>query len=401
LSVKILLINDYATPTGGAELLTFALRNQLRERGHEARIFASSARPGGEASFADYECFGTTTALAPVLQVANVWAFWRLRQVLATFRPDVVHVGVFLTQLSPLILPLLRNIPSVYQVHWYRPICPVGTKTLPDGSACYVPAGAVCYHNRCLPLRHWGTRMLQLKLWRHWRRVFDCIVTNSEVARRRLVTEGLSPIEVVWPGVPEQPMRPPLVFPPTIAFAGRLVQQKGTDVLLRAFARVVAHVPEARLLLAGDGPERKALQELSATLGVSARVCMLGHLSRPEMERHLASAWVQAVPSRFAEAFGLVAIEAMMRGTAVVASAADGLREIVKDGQTGMLVPPGDVDAFAEALLVLLQDRELAERVGKAGRKVALERFREETYLDRFIQVYQTLRHDTERTYGN
>jgi len=399
--MKILLVNDYATPTGGAELLTFTLRNQLCERGHEARIFASSARPGAGLSFADYECFGTTTALAPVLQVANIWAFWRLRQVLATFRPDVVHVGVFLTQLSPLILPLLQNLPSVYQVHWYRPICPVGTKTLPDGSACHVPAGTVCYRNRCLPLRHWGTRMLQMKLWRRWRLVFDRIVTNSEVARRLLVAEGFGPIDVVRPGVPEQPMRPPLAFPPTIAFAGRLVRQKGVDLLLRAFARLVTHVPEARLLLAGDGPERKSLHELISTLGVSSRVCMLGHLSRPELERHFASAWVQAVPSRFAEAFGLVAVEAMMRGTAVVASAADGLMEVVEDGQTGVLVPPGDVNGLAEALLALLRDRELAERMGKTGREVALEHFREETYIDRLIQLYRLLCQNTAHTYGN
>src|SRR5262249_13047462 len=105
--MKILLVNDYATPTGGAELLTLALRSGLRERGHDARLFASSARPGGNSSFADYECFGTTSLLRTPLQIVNPWAFWQLRRVLPPVPPGVVDVGGFFFQPSPLILPLL------------------------------------------------------------------------------------------------------------------------------------------------------------------------------------------------------------------------------------------------------------------------------------------------------
>jgi glycosyltransferase involved in cell wall biosynthesis len=389
--VKILLINDYATPTGGAELGVLTLRDGLRQQGHDVRLFASSARPGAEESFADYECFGTTSRFRTLLQTANPWAFTRLRRVLAEFRPDVIHVRIFLTQLSPLILPLLRDVPSLYHVVWYRPICPLGTKMLPDGTACQVPAGAVCYRNHCLPLRDWLPLMLQMKLWRRWRDAFNLIVANSEAVRGRLIAEGIEPVEVVWNGVPIQPSRPPLSSPPTVAFAGRLVREKGVDVLLRAFAKVEPHTPDVRLLVVGDGPEREALGRLIIDLGISSSVSMLGHLPRPEMERDFATAWVQVVPSRWAEPFGIVAPEAMMRGTAVVASASGGLAEIVQDSQTGFLVPPGDAGALAEALLKLLQDRELAEQMGKAGREVALARFNEQTYVDRFVGLYQTL----------
>jgi glycosyltransferase involved in cell wall biosynthesis len=130
---------------------------------------------------------------------------------------------------------------------------------------------------------------------------------------------------------------------------------------------------------------------LIADSGLSANVFFLGHLPRADVERRFAAAWVQVVPSRFAEAFGLAAAEAMMRGTAVVASASGGLPEIVRDGQTGFLVPPGDTQALAEALLVFLRDRALAEQMGKAGREVALAHFREETYIDKAVQLYQTL----------
>jgi glycosyltransferase involved in cell wall biosynthesis len=342
-------------------------------------------------SFADYECFGTTSRFRTLLQTANPWAFWQLRRVLVEFQPDVIHVRIFLTQLSPLILPLLRDVPSLYHVVWYRPICPLGTKMLPDGTACQVPAGAVCYRNHCLPLRDWLPLMLQMKLWRRWRDAFNLIVANSEAVRRRLIAEGIEPVEVVWNGVPIQPSRPPLSSPPTVAFAGRLVREKGVDVLLRAFAKAIIQMPEARLLLAGDGPERGHLERLVADLKLADNIAMLGHLPRQEVERHFAQAWVQAVPSRWEEPFANAALEAMMRGTAVVASDSGGMVEMVRDGQTGLLAPPGDVDALAKALLLLLQDREVAERMGKAGREVALAHFSQAACVDKFIYLYQAL----------
>jgi glycosyltransferase involved in cell wall biosynthesis len=298
---------------------------------------------------------------------------------------------MFLTQLSPLIMPLLKEVPSLYHVVWYRPICPLGTKMLPDGTACQRPAGAVCYRNHCLPLRDWLPLMLQMRLWRHWRHVFNLIVANSEAIKRRLVAEDIEPVEVVWNGVPIQPQRPPLTSPPTVAFAGRLVREKGVDVLLQAFAKVVTQIPEARLLLAGEGPEQEHLNRLLADLGLSSSVSTLGHLPRPELEQHFAAAWVQAVPSRWAEPFGIVAAEAMMRGTAVVASSSGGLVDIVRDGETGFRIPPDDASALAEALLRLVRDRELAEQMGRAGREVALAHFSEATFVDRFVELYQTL----------
>jgi hypothetical protein len=118
-------------------------------------VFATHVRLSGGESFADYECFGTTSRFRTLLQTFNPWAFAGLRRVLAEFRPDVVHVRMFLTQLSPLILPLLRDLRSLYHVIWYRPVCPLRTKVLPDGTACHDPAGIACSRHRCLPLRDW------------------------------------------------------------------------------------------------------------------------------------------------------------------------------------------------------------------------------------------------------
>ena len=94
--MKVLLINDYGTSTGGAELLTISLRDDLRALGHDARLFATTARPNNALSQADYHCLGTLGSWRIALQTANPWAYWKLRQVLREFQPDVVHVNLFL-----------------------------------------------------------------------------------------------------------------------------------------------------------------------------------------------------------------------------------------------------------------------------------------------------------------
>lgn len=389
--MKILLVNDYAVPQGGAEILILTLRDALRKRGHDARLFASNAGANGSRNLADYTCRGTTSRFRTLLQSANPWAAMELRRVLAVFQPDVVHVKMFLTQLSPLILPLLRRVPSLYHVVWYRPICPLGTKLLPDGSSCYSPPGAVCYRTGCLSLREWVPLMFQMKLWRHWRGVFDLVIANSEPVKCRLLAEGIRPVEVVLNGIAPRPPRPPLSDRPTVAFAGRLVREKGVDVLLRAFTKVLPQIPEARLVVCGQGPEYAHIERLTAKLGLARSVSLLGFRSTDEVAQLFREAWAVAVPSIWEEPFGHVAIEAMMNGVAVVASSSGGLGRIVRDGQTGFLVPPGDANALAAALLRLLGDRGLAERQGQAGYNLAIAEFSETQMVDRFLQLYGSI----------
>ena len=136
---------------------------------------------------------------------------------------------------------------------------------------------------------------------------------------------------------------------------------------------------------------RERLAALAAAPSLAGGVSMLGHLSRDHIERRLASAWVQVVPSRWAESFGLVAAEAMMRGTAVIASQVGGLGEFVRNGATGLLVQPGDDRALASALVTVLRDRSLAEEMGRRGREAALAELSDEVCLDRFVALYHEM----------
>ena len=389
--MKILLVNDYGTPDGGAEIATLSLRDGLRRRGHEVVLLATDAR-GNVPSQADIECAGGAAGYrGRILQTANFSARRAMRRTLAEFEPDVVHVGLFLTQLSPLILPLLRAVPSVYYAHWLRAICPTGSKQLPDDSTCSSSAGVACYRSGCVPLRDWLPLMGQMHMTRRWRDTFRRVVANSEATRTALEAGGFTNVSVIPCGVPTTaglaaPGGAPLGGEPVACFSGRLTRQKGVHVLLAAWRRVRDALPHAQLLVAGDGPERTAL-EATAPPGVT----FLGAVPHAELHRATESAWVQVVPSSGFEGLGLAAVEAMMHGRAVVASRIGGLGEVVQPDVTGVLVEPNDATGLATALIALLGDRGRCERLGARGREVAERSFSQDTYVDRLVALYEGL----------
>ena len=130
--MRILMINDYGRPAGGAELQMLALRDGLRARGHAVRLLASDAElVPGHPLLADRAVPGRTDRLQAAAIVANRAAARAVRAELAEYAPDVVHVRMFLWQLSPLILPALRDVPVLYQAAVYKAICPNGMKLLP------------------------------------------------------------------------------------------------------------------------------------------------------------------------------------------------------------------------------------------------------------------------------
>lgn len=384
--MRILLVSDYATPAGGAEIVTRQLRDGLRARGDDVRWFASTGQQEIAGSEADEECFGTVGRFRTLVQSANPAAWSGLTRVVRDFQPDVIHVGMFLTQLSPLILPALRGRVSVYYAHWLRAICPTGSKLLPDDTRCTARAGRACCSHGCLPLHDWLPVMAQMHLLRRWRHRFTRIVANSAATRGALQADGFPVSDVIPCGVEPSRVSAAFADAPTAIFSGRLTRQKGVHVLLDAWASVTRDLPAARLLIAGDGPERATLQHRAPP-----NVEFLGQLPPRELERIASAAWVQVVPSIGFESFGLVAVEAMLRGHAVIASRIGGLPELVEPSGTGMLVEPGDAAELAAALCTLLRDRAQCQRLGFAGQRVAQTRYTIDIHVDRFVALYREL----------
>lgn len=155
---------------------------------------------------------------------------------------------------------------------------------------------------------------------------------------------------------------------------GRFTPSKNQRVLLEALPGLVERFPGLRMDFFGDGPLKGACERLAAELGVAEHCTFHGYAPLPVVMPALARAAVCVVTSH-SEALGYVGIEAQAVGTPVVASGVDGIREVVADGETGFLVPPAEPAAFTEKIALLLSDRDLRERFGRAARQRFLEIF--------------------------
>ncbi|HSR00113.1 MAG TPA: glycosyltransferase [Sphingomicrobium sp.] len=182
----------------------------------------------------------------------------------------------------------------------------------------------------------------------------------------------------------------------TILHVGRLVEKKGTALLLASLARTRAVHPKARLVIIGDGPLRSSLEDLSGQLGLGEAVRFLGARPSSVVTEWMRRAAVLAVPSltaRDGDAEGLpnVAVEAAASGLAVVGSDHSGIPEAIADGRSGFVVPQGEVEPLAARLIELLSSSDLRRSMGAAGRSLAEARFDRDVQAEELERLYDSV----------
>jgi glycogen(starch) synthase len=173
---------------------------------------------------------------------------------------------------------------------------------------------------------------------------------------------------------------------PRLLCLGRLQTQKGFDLALSALPAVLDRFPEVRLTIAGDGPERAALERGASELKLTGFVDFIGWVSPDKVPELINTATIVLMPSRW-EGFGLVALEAGLLARPVIATRVGGLPEVIADGETGILMESENSRALADAIMLLLADPEKAARIGQAARRRAQELFS----WERCVAAYDTL----------
>lgn len=218
---------------------------------------------------------------------------------------------------------------------------------------------------------------------------FDVIVAVSKQVQRFLIEsygvnrKNLCVIPNGWGGMPLPPSPP---AQPTVVTVGNFRPEKGHGVLLFAMAQVANKIPEARLVLLGDGPLRPILEAQADRLGLATNVKFLGR--KQDVWPHLSGSHLFCLPS-FSETAGIAAMEAMAAALPVVASEVGGLPELIgKDA--GLLVPPGDIDALADALIFLLDHPHDAVLMGQAGKRRAAD-YSARAMVERYCTLFERL----------
>ncbi len=203
------------------------------------------------------------------------------------------------------------------------------------------------------------------------------------------IPHGVDLAELAAPA-PRPPDLDPAIRPGGyVLYLGRWRIQKGVDVLLKAFSLLRPEPPE-RLVIAGEGRDGAEFEDLARSLGLGDRVRWVGWAEGALKTYLLQNATCTVVPSRVAEAFGLVVLESFAAGRPVIATAIPGLGELVQDGETGMVVEPDSPRSLARALRTVLSDRGLAERLGAKARRFAGD-YGLETMARKHVDLYQEL----------
>jgi glycosyltransferase involved in cell wall biosynthesis len=375
--MRILLVgNHWTSGPGGAETVLVLSADLLRAAGHEVVPFAAAEVQTLATPVRDR--LPPPAGRSARTGFGQAWAgTWSLRsyralvEVIDEVRPHVAHVHHVFEWLTVSVLDALRRrrVPTVMTLHDYKPVCP-NYRLFTEGTPC----------TRCLTGRYQEVvrhRCLEGSRWRSVAAAADAYVSRarglysrvdhfvspSAFLRDRVVDGGLPADRVsVLPNpvvaAPSPRGRP--TGPPVVVYASRLVAEKGVDCLLDASRSFAAGT---RLRMIGSG--RMASQVRARVAAERLPVDVQGPLPPTDVAEHLREAAVAVLPALWWENCPMAILEAAALGVPVVASDVGGIPELVTNGRTGLLVPPGDPDALAGAVNRLVDHPESAARMGR------------------------------------
>jgi glycosyltransferase involved in cell wall biosynthesis len=390
--MKLLVYSHFFAPSvGGVETIVLSLSRGLAELrdstgAPQFEITLVTKTPAG-----NYEDSGQPFR---VIRKPGYVQLWRLIR-----ESDVIHVAG--PALAPLFLAWLSRKPFVIEHHGYQATCPNGLLFHhPSNSICrgHFLAGNYRECLNCNAKSEGSARSFWLLLsafLRHAasRRAATNIAPSGYVAARQslprttIIVHG---IEDPYAGIDQIETAQP-ANRNKFAYLGRLVVEKGLSVLLEAARLLRAEGHDIDIVLIGDGPDRPRLEEKIKALGLEKTVRITGFLTGEVLDQVLREVDALVIPTTMEETAGLAAIEQMMRGRLVIASAVGGLGEIV--GDAGLTFPPGDATALAVAMKTAIQHPDLVNSLGQRARDRAYTLFLRARMIENHVSVYRDVAH--------
>jgi glycosyltransferase involved in cell wall biosynthesis len=402
--MRILLVNKYWRPFGGVETHVAAVTRVFEDLGHEVVPFGMRDPRNIETPYSRYfvppaemrEGSLAARAHGVARAVGGLAAVRQIRRLLDEVQIDAAHVVHAYHHLGTTFLPVLqrRGIPVVLSLHDYKIGCPnyrlYSERTGRICTVCidrphawaWAPASRKCWSSSALAGLALSAEAVVSRAYGTYRRAAGAVVVLNRIQRRAAEAAGIPPDRIHQvPNFCEIGPAAERAGRDHVLYVGRLVPEKGVDLLIRACAE--ARLP---LRIVGEGRSREQLEALASAMRCD--VTFTGFKEGPDIRREMGMAAVLAVPSQWHEVWPFVVLEAWDAGLPVVGSAVGGLSEQL-DGGRGFLCPAGDVAAWAATLRRLVRDdRNRGAEAARAARVYARSELTRERWVERMRSVY-------------
>ena len=401
--MKILQVNKFFFLKGGAERYFFELSYLLSSKGHEVIPFSmldSSNVPSPYAKYfvSNMVLDGSGSAFQRIRTAARVvYSFEARRKLEALIRdkkPDVAHLHNIAHQISPSIIGLLRKhgIPVVQTLHDYKLACPAYLMIV-RGRLCDACVGGKYYNvllKRCTHASLLASSVACAEMYLH-RLAGTFSKVNAFVCPSQFMMEVMKRAGIDARKLFHIPHFIDLTqYDPSYGgsgsfiFVGRLSEEKGVSVLLQARRSV----KDFKLLVAGEGELR---EKLEATVSNDSGVLFLGFLPRERLARVWRDAAFTVVPSVCYENFPYAILESFAFGKPVIATRIGGMPELVRDGESGFLVEPGNVAELTEKISYMISRPEEVSRMGRLARLSAQDKYSTEAHYESIMNLYERM----------
>lgn len=399
--MRILLVNKFHYLRGGSEKYYFELAQLLKSKGHTVGFFSMKHEENittGDAEYFVEEIDLNTGSKLKALDVIYSQENKRLMaKALEEFKPDIVHINNFQRQLSASIIDAIKekNIPIVMTAHDLNPICPASIM-LYNGEVCddcITKGYAQCIKKKCVKgstLK--STLGVMEKKYYDIHKVFrkiDCIISPSEFNKNQLVNGKLKYNEIVTlHNFVNESERNDYVLGEYAFYLGRLSKEKGILNLIEA----IGDIPNAKLLIAGDGPERERIEAYISEHKLDGRITLLGYQNQDSIHKYITNSRFVVIPSICNENCPYSVLEAMEIGKPIVASRIGGIPELIADGENGYLYKADDINELKEKLTLLLDNDDKVNRFAQKSRELYESYYSPDSYYNELIKIYNTVK---------
>jgi glycosyltransferase involved in cell wall biosynthesis len=381
--MNILLLSQFFSITkGGGEYVFKTIAEVMAQNGHKVWVITNNVK---DETYQESENLKIIT-VNPTIQYKgglpptfldnirySINAFQKGRNIIKNQKIDLIHSNNFSPALAGSLISYFTKTPHITTIH---DIFSIYDKKFWKKWAAQSNISST--NARLVPFFE--------KLMMRFR--FDCIHTVSDATKNDILKIGTKkPICVIPNCIHDEVWIKTEQKNNQFAYIGRLVFYKNIEVILHAWCIVTKKSPDAKLIIAGDGPNKKSLQELVKKLDMTQNIIFMGYVTAEQKSKLLAESNALLFPSTM-EGFGLVMLESFQQNRPVITSNIPPMSDIVEDNKTGFLINPNDEKKWAEKIISIIKDPEISNKMGMKGNKVLKEKYNQELFYKNILKMY-------------